>query len=105
MLRHLAASALRDGCWQEQASADALRDDARAAVDPTVAALLERIADDEDRHAALAWEIVAWCLEEDPDLAPAIAREAEALRVTAGAAGARLAVRADLLLSGRRAAL
>ena len=40
--------------------------------DAEVAEVLRRIADDEGRHAALAWRFVAWALEARPELRPVV---------------------------------
>lgn len=62
-LTELAVATLLDGCLNETlatALATAQRD---AATDPAVRAVLQRVVDDETRHARLAWETVAWALE------------------------------------------
>ncbi len=51
-----------EGCIFEGYSALLLQYQARAAGDPRTARTLSRIADDEARHVALAWEILAWGL-------------------------------------------
>src|SRR5690606_5715647 len=48
--------------------------------DPVVRAVLEQIAEDETRHAELAWRVVSWMLKERPEhaaLLPRIFGEAE----------------------------
>lgn len=60
----LAADTFAEGCVGETIAALAARRAARGATDPLVAAALERIADDEARHAALAWSTVAWARAE-----------------------------------------
>ncbi|WP_437554880.1 hypothetical protein WME97_22860 [Sorangium sp. So ce367] len=55
-----------DGCIGETFAAALARRAQRHAIDPAVARALARIAADEARHAALAWNIVAWCLTLDP---------------------------------------
>jgi hypothetical protein len=95
--RRLAIESLRDGCWLEQASADALRAAARDERDPVVAAALARMAADEDRHAELAWDIVEHCLRAEPALRAPLLEEVAGLE----AAGAtRPAARARALLGG-----
>jgi hypothetical protein len=64
-VRSLAESTLRDGCYGETAGALGLRAVARGS-DPETAALVERMADDEERHAHLAWRILRFCMEIDP---------------------------------------
>lgn len=67
-----AASVLRDvlvgGAVGEAFAAARARAAAEAAVDPAVKALLLRIADEEARHAALAWKTARWLLETRPGL-------------------------------------
>ncbi|MCB9600686.1 MAG: hypothetical protein H6722_07615 [Sandaracinus sp.] len=55
----LARDCLRDGCVFEGASARVARELAVEAT-PEVASALATIADDEARHAAHAWEVLAW---------------------------------------------
>jgi hypothetical protein len=62
-LRRLAVEAAVDGCVGEGAAAEIARAMAEAATDPVVAAVLARIARDEQEHADLAWDVLAWCLE------------------------------------------
>jgi hypothetical protein len=45
---------------------------ALACEDPKLAAALQAIADDELRHATLAWRFVRWALAHAPGLAPAV---------------------------------
>jgi hypothetical protein len=61
-LADLARSTFRDACVGETIAAASLRDRARSAEDPTVARALDAIAEDEERHAELAWSIVAWAI-------------------------------------------
>lgn len=63
-LRSLAIETFVDGCINETAAAHQAELAAAAAQDPVVAAALAQIADDEARHGALAWAIVAWCVRE-----------------------------------------
>jgi hypothetical protein len=46
--------------------------DARTCADPTARAVLEVIAEDERRHAALAWSTLRWLLDRDPALGDAL---------------------------------
>lgn len=72
----LAARTLLEACIPEtlgtlaaQRAAERAREDGRSAD----AATREQIADDETRHAALAWSTLAWALRRDPRAAPRIA--------------------------------
>lgn len=61
-LATFARDAVREGCIGETLSALATRRAAQACTDPAHRELLAAIADDEDRHAALSWSLVAWAL-------------------------------------------
>jgi hypothetical protein len=66
------AAALRatvlEGCINETLSAHEAACLAVHAEHPEVASVLEQIAIDEGRHAALAWKFVAWVLDRRPEL-------------------------------------
>ncbi|MEZ4299944.1 MAG: ferritin-like domain-containing protein [Polyangiaceae bacterium] len=51
-----------DACLGESVAAISLREAAARAEDPGVREVLSRIAEDEERHAELAWRTVAWAL-------------------------------------------
>jgi hypothetical protein len=53
---------VREGCLGETASALVAAAARDAATDPAIRAALERIAEDELRHAELAWRTVAWAI-------------------------------------------
>jgi hypothetical protein len=61
-LAGIVASAVVEGCVGETLAALQARVASTCACDPVVRAVLARIADDETRHAALAWRFVAWAL-------------------------------------------
>ncbi len=63
-LAELAVETFLDACLGETVAALALREAAAGAEELLIASLLDRIADDEERHAALAWRTVAWALRE-----------------------------------------
>jgi hypothetical protein len=67
-LADLAVESFVHGCIGE-ALAAARASHAATEAREEIAAVLTAIADDELRHAALAWSIVAWCLRRDPALA------------------------------------
>jgi hypothetical protein len=56
------------GAVGETLAAARARAAAEATVDPALAAILHRIAEDEARHAALAWRVARWLLQARPDL-------------------------------------
>jgi hypothetical protein len=58
----LAVSTALEGCVGETASALLAREQAERATDPQVKAALGTIAEDEARHAELAWATLAWAL-------------------------------------------
>jgi hypothetical protein len=64
-IAELAIETFVDGCINEAAAAHQAELAAEQAVDPVVAAALREIAEDETRHAALAWAVVAWCVRQD----------------------------------------
>lgn len=66
--------AVLEGCIGETLAAHEAACLAARAEDPEVAEVLARIADDEARHAGLAWRFVAWAIETRPDLRSAAAR-------------------------------
>jgi hypothetical protein len=84
-LADLAIETLLDGCINETIAAVEAETAGEHAADPAVASALREIADDEARHAELAWRIVAWCVRTgEPGLVAA-------LHEAAAAAGASLA--------------
>lgn len=61
-------AAVLEGCVDETLSAHEAACEAEGVEDPQVASVLRQIAEDEARHAALAWRFVAWVLERRPEL-------------------------------------
>jgi hypothetical protein len=59
----LAVAAVEEGCVGETLAAVLAGERLEHARDPAVRAALERIADDETRHAELAWRTVRWAIE------------------------------------------
>jgi hypothetical protein len=71
-------TAIAEGCVGETMAAAEARAAAVGAADPFVAETLEVIANDEGRHAALAWRFVAWAIGSAlPDRREWIAAELE----------------------------
>jgi hypothetical protein len=62
-LTSLAVAAAREGCIGETIAATLAGDQLASATDPLVKRALETIAEDESRHAELAWRTVAWAME------------------------------------------
>ncbi|MEQ1571747.1 MAG: ferritin-like domain-containing protein, partial [Myxococcota bacterium] len=60
---------IRGGCVAETISAMHVAEMARRVRDPDLAQALRAVADDEARHAELAWAAVRWCVRDDPSLA------------------------------------
>ena len=81
-LASIAAEKVRDGCVNETLAALVASERLARAEDPYVRAVLAIIAEDESRHALLAWKIVRWALDVGgPDVRDAVARAfAQALR-------------------------
>lgn len=65
-LADAAAAAVREGCVGETLAALQARAQLAGATDPHVRVVLSRIADDEARHAELAWRFVRWAIDRDP---------------------------------------
>lgn len=61
-LEEVVLAAIAEACVGETLSALEVEEAAARATDPAVRAVLERIAADEARHAALGWEFVGWAL-------------------------------------------
>lgn len=59
-LRDFVATLIREGCIGETVAAVEAREALEHATDPAVRAVLEAIACDELRHAALAWRTLGW---------------------------------------------
>jgi hypothetical protein len=107
-LAELAVAAFVEGCVGETSSACVAREQARLASDAQVRATLERIAADEERHAALAFRTVRWAIEEGGasvrravDAAIEGAAKAPSRPVAAAPTPARLAAHGLLGAEGR----
>ncbi len=61
-LEELARSTFEEGCVGETVAALVAAAQARAARSGEVSEVLERIAEDESRHASFAWRVVRWAL-------------------------------------------
>jgi hypothetical protein len=73
-LAEIAASAVEEGCVGETVAAMAASEQLSRATDPAVRAALAGIAEDEARHAELAWQTVAWAVRTGgPDVRAAVA--------------------------------
>jgi len=68
-------AAVREGCVEETLAAAEAELASRRATDGAVRTALKGIAEDEGRHAVLAWRFVRWALEKDPSLASAVRDE------------------------------
>jgi hypothetical protein len=67
-LEDILRTTIQEGCIGETRAALEAAEAARLATVPGVKAVLEAIAVDEGRHAALAWRVVRWLLAENPEL-------------------------------------
>lgn len=108
-LRRVARESLVDGVYGEGLAA--LRADEEVAADPAVAAVLATVARDEAGHAALGWDVLAFCVARDGSLTPALVEAAEDIAARADTAlerahAASVRERLDALLAeqGERAA-
>lgn len=59
----VAVSSFVDGCVGEAVAAVLLRESAALADNPELRRIFECVAEDEERHAELAWSIAAWAVE------------------------------------------
>jgi hypothetical protein len=83
-LADVVASTMIEGCIGETVAALVARLASVHAVDPIVRGVLEHIADDELRHAALAWRFVAWAVSHgDASVRRTIVRTTQAPRALA----------------------
>jgi hypothetical protein len=61
--------AIVEGCIGETVAAVEAAEASARAADPVVRSVLAKIAEDEGRHAELAWRFVRWALAQQPGLA------------------------------------
>ena len=61
-LAELASRTVHEGCVGETLAALIAAEQALEAKDPSVRAALQKIAEDEARHAEFAWRVVRWAL-------------------------------------------
>ena len=90
-LAALATSTVHEGCVGETVAAVLAAEQLARATDPAVRAALERIAEDESRHAELAWRTVAWAVRVGGREVEAAAAGAFADALANGAGGAERA--------------
>ena len=81
-LQSIVRDAIVDGCIGEVAAAIDLRKQALATPDAKLRALLEEMADDEERHAELAYATVAWAVAVEPRLAEVVREELATARAS-----------------------
>ena len=74
-LRDVVVAAIREGCLGETVSAIQAAEALSYVTDPALRQVLMTIADDETRHAQLAWRFVQWALEQGDDEIRRAARE------------------------------
>jgi hypothetical protein len=80
-----------DGCINESMAAAEAQLLAQRVCDPVLRDTLLRIAEDETRHAALAWKTVRWILQGHPDLRATLIEAWAAVRADWDSRLARLA--------------
>ncbi|MFO0551029.1 MAG: ferritin-like domain-containing protein [Polyangiaceae bacterium] len=83
----VARATFRDGCVNETIGALSLARAAERAASPAMAEILRRVAEDEARHAELAWRTIAWLASADQEAVRA-ALEHELGRLSATVVGA-----------------
>lgn len=76
--REILVTAIHEGCVGETVAALEAQEMARRCADPAVRRVLEIIAEDEKRHAELAWRFVKWAIAGDASLASVAASAFEA---------------------------
>lgn len=82
-LAAVAREALVEGCLGEGTAAALARRAAARCEDPEVQRCLATVAEDEGRHEALAWSVLAWCLDRgNDDVADAVAQALRAMPAT-----------------------
>lgn len=79
LARALLLDVLRGGCVGEALAAEAMLARAEEASDPQLAAWLRRVADDETRHATLAFETALWLVRSRPELGQVVVDECAGL--------------------------
>jgi hypothetical protein len=79
-----AVAAAREGCVGETLAAVALGAAARNCPEPSLSAQLQAIADDEARHAELAWRFVSWAISTGGDAVRSAVAHAFAHELAAG---------------------
>ncbi|MCA9622929.1 MAG: ferritin-like domain-containing protein [Myxococcales bacterium] len=72
-LQEIAVATAIEGCINETLATLVAGEAAARATDPAARAALQRIAEDEQRHAAFAWRFVAWACRRDPSITDAVA--------------------------------
>jgi hypothetical protein len=96
-LSTLAAESVIDGCLLEGFAAATIAAGQTRAGDPAVRTVLAQMARDEASHAQLAWEIVAWCIEEEgPGLGSALMALVERAPMPAPPAGFQASLETEL---------
>ncbi|MCA9709137.1 MAG: hypothetical protein KDK70_25055, partial [Myxococcales bacterium] len=78
-ITRVALETLEDGCLIEDLNADFAERAHALATDPAARSLTACIAREEREHAELAWDIVAWCVAQDPRVARAVRRRLDRL--------------------------
>ena len=91
-LEALAIATAVEGCTVETFSACLLAESLEHATDAAVREVLTKLRRDEDRHAELSWQVLAWALSQEPSLVDA---------VEAALSGAIAALRVDDFASGQ----
>jgi hypothetical protein len=81
-LERVVLACVREGCVGETLAALELARAAECCEDAELGEALARVADDEARHAALAWRFVQWALGQEPRLRAVVRRAFAALRVS-----------------------
>ncbi|HEX9296687.1 MAG TPA: ferritin-like domain-containing protein [Polyangiaceae bacterium] len=103
-LRDVVATTIREGCIGETIAAIEAAEALQHASDPAIRAVLSRIADDETRHAELAWRFLRWAIADGgADIRLLAKRELfGSVELAGGAEGARRVTQAAGRADGPR---
>lgn len=103
-LEELLVNTVLEGCIGETHAALEVAHAAKLTQDAELRALLEAVAEDEARHAELAWRVVSWLVKRHPELAAVCTRELERAVLEAAAEGMAHAEQGDAALPAAAAA-
>jgi hypothetical protein len=100
-LAELARATFQEGCVGETVAALVAAEQARTTIDGSIARALDRISQEETRHAALAWRVVRWAISVGGDSIVRVVERAlsDVLGETAPVAAAETEIDPELALA------